>query len=214
MKCLITGFQPFGEESMNPAYEAVKMLPDTIKGLEIIKLELPTVFVKAAEEMRAIIREERPSFVICVGQAGGRSAVTVEKVAINLKDARIADNEGNQPLDEKIKEDGENAYFSSLPVKAMVTKMNENGIPAALSYTAGTYVCNELMYQLLYILDREFKEARGGFIHVPFAPAQAVGKPGPVPSMSLEDISRALRLAIEAVVENEADIQAPMGATH
>lgn len=214
MKCLITGFQPFGEESMNPAYEAVKMLPDTIKGLEIIKLELPTVFVKAAEEMRAIIREERPSFVICVGQAGGRSAVTVEKIAINLKDAGIPDNEGNQPLDEKIKEDGENAYFSSLPVKAMVTKMNENGIPAALSYTAGTYVCNELMYQLLYMLDREFTGIRGGFIHVPFAPAQAVGKPGIVPSMSLEDISRSLHLAIEAVLENEADIPAPMGATH
>lgn len=214
MKLLITGFDPFGGESMNPAYEAVKMLPDSMKGLEIIKLEVPTVFSKGAEKMKAAIREHRPNFVICVGQAGGRSAVTVEKVAINLKDARIPDNEGNQPLDEKIKEDGENAYFSSLPVKAMVTKMNENGIPAALSYTAGTYVCNELMYQLLYMLDREFKEARGGFIHVPFATAQAVGKPGIVPSMSLEDISRSLHLAIEAVLENEADIPAPMGATH
>lgn len=214
MKCIITGFDPFGGEPMNPAFEAVKMLPDSIGGAEIVKLEVPTVFGKGAEKMKAAIRQHRPGFVICVGQAGGRSAVTVEKVAINLKDARIADNEGNQPLDEKIKEDGEAAYFSTLPVKAMVSKINENGIPAALSYTAGTYVCNEIMYQLLYMLDREFKGIRGGFIHVPFATAQAAGKPGIVPSMSLRDIAHALQLGIEAVLDNDSDISVSMGITH
>lgn len=214
MKCLITGFQPFGGENMNPAYEAVNMLPETIRGLSVIKVELPTVFDTAASILRRAILEHSPDVVICVGQAGGRAGITVERVAINLKDASIPDNEGHQPVDEKIKEDGENAYFSNLPVKAMVTKINENGIPAALSYTAGTYVCNELMYQLLYMLDKEFKGIRGGFIHVPFAPAQAATKQGPVPSMSLADISQGLRLAIEAVLENEVDVTAPMGSTH
>lgn len=214
MKFLITGFDPFGGESLNPAFEAVKRLPDTIRGAEIIKQEVPTVFGKGAEKMREAIRQHRPDVVICVGQAGGRSAITVEKVAINFKDARIADNEGNQPFDEKIKEDGETAYFSTLPVKAMVAKINENGLPAALSYTAGTYVCNELMYQLLYLLDKEWKEMRGGFIHVPYATSQAVGKSGIVPSMSLVDIARALQLAVEAVIDNESDIPVSMGETH
>lgn len=214
MKILITGFDPFGGESLNPAFEAVKLLPDYIRGAEIIKLEVPTVFGKGAEKLREAIREHGPNFVICIGQAGGRSNITVEKVAINFKDARIADNEGNQPLDEKIKEDGENAYFSSLPVKAMVSKINENGIPAALSYTAGTYVCNEIMYQLLYMLDREFQRIKGGFIHVPFATSQAVGKAGIVPSMALADISRALELAVEAVLDNDSDISVSMGITH
>lgn len=214
MRCLITGFEPFGGEKINPAYEAVKMLPDRMGDIEVLKLELPTVFQKAADLLKSVIREQRPDFVISVGQAGGSGAIAVEKVAINLIDARIADNEGLQPLDVKIKEDGENAYFSTLPVKAIVSKIREAGIPAILSYTAGTYVCNELMYQLLYMLDREFTGIRGGFIHVPYATSQAVGKTGIVPSMALADISRALELAVEAVLDNDSDISVSMGITH
>lgn len=214
MRCLITGFEPFGGEKINPAYEAVKMLPDRMGDIEVLKLELPTVFQKAADRLKSVIREQRPDFVISVGQAGGSEAIAVEKVAINLIDARIADNEGLQPLDVKIKEDGENAYFSTLPVKAIVSKIREAGIPAILSYTAGTYVCNELMYQLLYMLDREFTDIRGGFIHVPYATSQAVGKMGIVPSMALADISRALELAVEAVLDNDSDISVSMGITH
>lgn len=214
MRCLITGFEPFGGEKINPAYEAVKMLPDRMGDIEVLKLELPTVFQKAADRLKSVIREQRPDFVISVGQAGGSGAIAVEKVAINLIDARIADNEGLQPLDVKIKEDGENAYFSTLPVKAIVSKIREAGIPAILSYTAGTYVCNELMYQLLYMLDREFTDIRGGFIHVPYATSQAVGKTGIVPSMALADISRALELAVEAVLDNDSDISVSMGITH
>ena len=155
MKILLTGFDPFGGESVNPAYEAVKLLPDEIGGAQIIKLEVPTVFGKAGEALEEGIRLHEPDVVICVGQAGGRSGMSVEKVAINYQDARIADNEGRQPIDVPIREDGDTAYFATVPVKAMVAKMRENGIPAFVSYTAGTYVCNELMYALLYMINRK-----------------------------------------------------------
>lgn len=144
MKILITGFDPFGGESINPALEAVKKLPDTILGQEIIKIEIPTVFRKSLEKIEENIQKHNPDVVISVGQAGGRFGVTPERVAINIDDARIKDNEGNQPIDISIYEDGENAYFSNLPIKAMVKEMNDNGIPASVSNTAGTFVCTML----------------------------------------------------------------------
>ena len=140
MKILITGFDPFGGESVNPACEAVKLLPDTIAGAEIIKLQVPTRFALSCTVLEAAVNEHRPDAVICVGQAGGRSAITPERVAINLADASIPDNAGDQPVDEPIRKDGAPAYFTSLPVKAMVQKMRAAGIPAALSYTAGSFV--------------------------------------------------------------------------
>lgn len=211
MKVLVTGFNPFGGEKVNPALEAVKRLPSEIAGAEIRTLEIPTVFIKSGRVLESGIKELRPDVVICVGQAGGRSIIAVEKVAINLAEARIKDNEGNQPTDRKIKEDGENAYFTSLPAKAMVMNIRKNGIPANISYTAGTFVCNDIMYTLLYLIDRKYPGIRGGFIHVPFVPEQTVGKPDGTPSMSLEMIRDGLTYAIEAAVLNEKDIAGVMG---
>ena len=214
MKIIITGFDPFGGESVNPAYEAVKLLPDAIGGAQVIKLEVPTVFGKAGEVLEAGIKEHQPDVVICIGQAGGRSGICVEKVAINFQDARIPDNEGAQPFDKAITEDGQTAYFATVPVKAMVSKMRENGIPAFVSYTAGTFVCNELMYALLYLIDKKYPNLRGGFIHVPFSMGQTVEKPIGTPAMSLESIAKGLEYAVLAVVENEEDISVSMGTTH
>ncbi len=213
MKILLTGFDPFGGETVNPAFEAVKLLPGTIAGAQIVKQELPTQFLRSGQVLEAALREHKPDVVICVGQAGGRAAITPEKVAINLMDGRIPDNAGYQPVDVPIRADGKTAYFSTLPVKAMVQRMRGAGIPAAVSYTAGTYVCNAVMYNLLYLLDREFPGVRGGFIHVPYAMEQAVDKPQGTPSMDLHQIARGLELAVAAVIENDEDAAVPMGTT-
>lgn len=214
MKILVTGFDPFGGEPTNPAYEAIKLLPDTIDGAEIIKLEIPTVFGKGAEKAIAMIEEKEVDVVLSVGQAGSRSAMTVEKVAINLVEARIPDNDGQQPFDLPIKEDGENAYFTTLPIKAMVEEMKVNGIPAFVSYTAGTYVCNEVMYQELYAVNKRFSNVRAGFVHVPYASAQAVDKPNGTPFMSIETIAKGLEYGLKAIVANEQDKSIIMGETH
>ena len=214
MKILLTGFDPFDREKVNPAFEAVKLLPDTIAGAQIVKLEVPTQFVRAGEVLEAAMTEHKPDVVICVGQAGGRAAITPEKVAINLMDGRIPDNAGYQPVDVPIRADGPAAYFATLPVKAMVQRMQDAGIPAAVSYTAGTYVCNSLMYTLLFLIDRKFPGVRGGFIHVPYAMEQATNKPLGTPSMDLRQISRGLEMAVEAVVICGRDTVVPMGTTH
>lgn len=213
MKILVTGFDPFGGESVNPAYEAVKRLDDNIAGAEIVKVEIPTVFGKSINKLDEAIERENPDIVICVGQAGGRFDITVERVAINISDASIEDNEGNMPIDEPIFEDGEAAYFSQLPIKAMVQKIREGGIPASVSNTAGTYVCNHIMYGLHYLIDKKYPNIKGGFIHVPFLPEQVIDKRA-TPSMNLNDIVKALTLAIEAVLENKEDIKVPEGKTH
>mgnify|MGYP003106012216 FL=1 len=142
MKVLITGFDPFGGENINPALEAVKKLPDIIEGAEIIKLEIPTVFRKSLEKIEENLIKHKPDIVLSIGQAGGRFGITPERVAINIDDARIEDNEKNQPIDIEIFEDGKNAYFTNLPIKAMVKEMHAAGIPASVSNTAGTFVCN------------------------------------------------------------------------
>ena len=214
MKVLITGFDPFGGESVNPAYEAVKLLPDTIAGAQIIKLEIPTVFSKSGPAVEAGIQEHQPDIVINVGQAGGRSCVTIEKVAINLADARIPDNAGEQPVDEVLQEDGENAYFATIPVKAIVQNVRDHGIPCHVSYTAGTYVCNCVMYNVLYMAAKKYPNIRAGFIHVPFAAEQAVDNANGMAFMSLEMIAKSLEYAIEATVQNETDISEAMGTTH
>jgi pyroglutamyl-peptidase len=202
MKILITGFTPFGGEEINPAYEAVKLLPDIIAGAEIIKAELPTVFLKGAQVLQALIEAHQPDAVICVGQAGGRPAISVERVGINFQDARVEDNEGNKPIDEKIIPDGKAAYFSNLPTRAIVQRMQDNGIPAVLSYSAGTYVCNEVLYHLLHWIDTLYPQLRGGFIHVPYDPAQVV-KMSPAPSMPIALISQGLMFALKEIVEGE-----------
>lgn len=215
MKILVTGFDPFGQDTMNPAIEAVKRLPDTISGAEIIKLEIPTVFNKSAEVTREAMAKHDVDYVLNIGQAGGRFDLTPERVAINLNDARIPDNEGNQPIDVEIKADGESAYFSQHPVKAMVTAIKNAGLPASVSNTAGTFVCNHIMYQSLYLTHKEFPKAKAGFMHVPFLPEQVLERPG-MPAMSLEDITRGIVAAIEAIVEfdGKEDLKAIGGQTH
>ena len=169
---LITGFEPFGGETINPAWEAVKALPEQIGGWQLRKLQIPTVFGLAAARTLACAAECRPDAVLCIGQAGTRSAVTPEYVGINLRHARIADNLGNQPQDEPVVPGGPTAYFATVPVRAMTAAIEAQGIPAAVSYTAGTYVCNDLLYTLLH----HYAETpvRAGFIHVPFLPEQAL----------------------------------------
>ena len=213
MKVLITGFDPFGGETMNPAWEAVKLLKDEIGGAQIIKLQIPTVVGKSIQRIHEKTQEVHPDVVISVGQAGGRFGVTPERVAINVTDARIPDNEGNQPIDVPIFEDGDTAYFSNLPVKAMVQAIKRAGYPSVLSNSAGTYICNHVMYGILYYIQKEFPGVRGGFIHVPYATAQVVDKPQ-TPSMSLTDIAASLEAAIEAAVSCEKDITAIGGEIH
>lgn len=210
MKILITGFDPFGGEKINPALEAVKGMKDNIEGVEIVKKMIPTVFRKSIDELEKAIIENNPDVVICVGQAGGRIPITVERVAINLDDAGIKDNEGNAPIDEKIFEDGENAYFSSLPIKAIVEEIKKNRIPADVSNTAGTFVCNHIMYGLLYLIDKKYKNIRGGFIHVPFIPVQVCNKAN-YPSMSLNNIITALEASVIAIKNNDSDIYKSAG---
>lgn len=206
MKVLITGFDPFGGESINPALEAVKKLPDTIEGAEIIKLEIPTVFRKSLEKIEENIIKLNPDVVISIGQAGGRFGITPERVAINIDDARIPDNETNQPIDITIFEDGDTAYFTTLPIKAMVKEMQDNGIPSSVSNTAGTFVCNHVMYGVLYMAAKKYPNIKAGFIHVPYIPSQVVTKQNQ-PSMSTEDITKGLTLCIKAIVNNSSDIK-------
>lgn len=200
MKILVTGFDPFGGESENPACNAVKKLEDNINGAAVVKMEIPTVFKKSAAELEKAIEREQPDAIICVGQAGGRSDITIERVAINVDDASIEDNEGNKPADEIISSDGQTAYFSKLPIKEIVKNIREHGIPASVSNTAGTFVCNHIMYSLLYMIERKYPDKLGGFIHVPYIPSQVINKAN-TPSMSTETITKALACAIETVVE-------------
>ena len=213
MKVLVTGFDPFGGEPINPAWEAVKAMKDTIAGAEIVKMQIPTVVGKSIEKIHQKMKELQPDLVISVGQAGGRFGVTPERVAINVTDARIPDNEGNQPIDEPIFSDGPAAYFSNLPVKAMVQAIKDAGYPSVLSNSAGTYICNHVMYGILYYIEKEFPNVRGGFIHVPYAPSQVVNKPS-TPSMALADITASLEAAVAAAISSKEDVRAVGGEIH
>jgi len=197
MTILLTGFDPFGGEAINPAWEAVSRIPDHVNGHRIVKVQVPTEFESAA----SVVLEARDACgadaILCVGQAGGRSAISVERVAINLADGRIPDNAGYQPVDQPLFEDGPAAYFSTVPVKAMVAAIQHEGIPAVVSYTAGTYVCNALLYQLLRRLAlRRCMPIPTGFIHIPYAPEQVVNKPSGTPSMAIDTVVQALMAAL------------------
>lgn len=213
MKILVTGFDPFGGEKVNPAIEAVKKLPDTIDGAEIIKLEIPTVVHKSLAKIDAAIAEHDPDIILSVGQAGGRPDITVERVGINCDDCRIPDNEGNQPVDEPVYKDGPAAYFSLLPIKAMVADIQAAGIPASVSDTAGTFICNHVLYGVRYICEHKYPGKKSGFIHIPFMTSQAVGKRN-TPSMNLDDIVKALTVAITSIVEHDQDIKVTGGTEH
>ena len=213
MKILVTGFDPFRGEPINPAIESVKLLPDTIAGAEIIKLEIPTVVHKSLNKIDEKIKECDPDIILSIGQAGGRPDITVERVGINCDDCRIKDNEGNQPIDEPVFADGPAAYFSALPIKAMVENIKKAGIPASVSNSAGTFICNHVLYGVRYICEHKYPGKKSGFIHIPYMTSQAVGKAN-TPSMSLDDIVKGLTAAIEAIVQNEEDIKVTAGVTH
>lgn len=198
MKILITGFDAFGGEKINPASLILDKIGDEIDGHKIKKLLLPTKFVGSADILEKKIRGMRPDIIISLGQAGGRSEITVERVAINIADASIADNDGKMPIDEKIRWDGENAYFSTLPIKVIVENLRKEEIPASVSNSAGTYVCNFIMYNDLYFADK-YKNISAGFIHVPYLPSQVLDKRG-MASMSLENMVKAVEIIIKTSI--------------
>ena len=195
MRILITGFDSFGGENINPSNLAINKLPNKLKNIEIKKVTLPTVFKESSAILEENIYSFNPHIVICVGQAGGRDKITVERVAINIDDARIADNKNNSPIDEPIRKDGETAYFSTLPIKALVAELTKNNIPAAISNTAGTFVCNHIMYESLYLANTKYTDIETGFIHIPFIKEQVKDKPD-TPFMDLDIIISALKYII------------------
>lgn len=199
MKILLTAFDPFGGESVNPAEEAVKGV-SAPAGVELTKLTVPTVYGRSIETVVAAMESADYDAVLCIGQAGGRSDLTVERVAINVNDASAPDNAGVLLSDAPIVEDGPAAYFATLPVKAMVEGIRKVGIPASVSNTAGTFVCNQLLYGVLHSIAVSGRVTHAGFIHVPFIPAQVVDKAGK-PSMALETIIRGIEAALETIAE-------------
>ncbi|MEC2345814.1 pyroglutamyl-peptidase I [Paenibacillus barengoltzii] len=200
-KLLLTGFEPFGGEPINPAVEAMRRLQGRVIGsFEIVGLELPTVFGQSTERLLAAVQQHEPAVVIALGQAGGREGISFERIAVNLNDANIADNAGNQPVDEPVVPEGPAAYWTTLPVKRMVDRLRNEGIPASISLSAGTFVCNHLFYGLMHHLAVTGKPIRGGFIHVPYLPEQADRHSG-APSMTLDQLITGLERAIEVLGE-------------
>ena len=198
MKILITGFDPFAGESINPSYEIVKRLGD-IDGVELFKLEIPTVFEKAASIISNKIDEIKPDAVISIGQAGGRTSISPEVIGVNLRHASIEENEKNKPDFEKIIEDGEDGLFSTIEVRDIVDDIKAAGIPADLSYSAGTFVCNDVLYSTLSYVERNNLDIKVGFIHVPFIPEQVISKKN-TPSMTLENMVKAIEIVIKTIL--------------
>ena len=203
-RILLTGFTPFGNEDVNPSWEAVRVLDGTpIGGHVVVARLLPTAFAESQRELALLMDEVEPAILLGVGQAGGRSRVSIERVAINVQDARIPDNAGAQPIDVAVVADGPAAYFSTLPIKAMLKALLAAGLPAEVSNTAGTFVCNHVAYLMLHLAALR-RDARAGFIHIPYLPAQAVRFPN-APSMSREDVVRALSIALEVAATRRGD---------
>ena len=199
MKVLLTAFDAFGGEPVNPAAEALQWVSSTIDGIEVITLQVPTMFYESVEVVMREVRRIQPDVVLCIGQAGGRCDISVERVAINLDDASIADNAGNQPKDTMIVPDGPAAIFATIPVKKLVQAIRARGIPASVSNSAGTFVCNHLFYGVLHRCASIFPGVKVGFIHIPFLPAQVITRPA-TPSMALDLMVQALEAAIGALV--------------
>lgn len=212
---LLTGFEPFGGEQINPSWQAVSRLGGhTLRdGSSVHVAQLPCAFGSSMALLEQLIARVQPEIVVCVGQAGGRSEISVERVAINIDDARIPDNAGAQPIDCAIAVDGPAAYFSTLPIKAIVQRLSEKGIPAAVSQSAGTYVCNHVFYGLMNALKRHPSVQRAGFVHIPYLPEQAVAQAG-APSMSLELMVRGLLILLETTQATGIDSRISGGATH
>ncbi len=204
---LVTGFEPFGGEPVNPALEAIKRLEGRVIANHIIVTRaMPVVRYLAIDAILKHIQETDPVLVMAVGQAGGRLEITPERVAINVDDYRIPDNGGLQPVDEPIVAGAPAAYWSTLPIKAMVAAMKEGGIPASVSNTAGTFACNHLFYGLMHHLAQSGGKVRGGFVHIPYLPEQAA-RLGAQPSMSVETIVNGLEIALKTALISLEDIK-------
>lgn len=210
---LLTGFDPFGGETVNPSWEAVRTLDgETVAGHTLRAVQLPTMFGRSLTALRAAMRRWKPVLVVCVGQAGGRPQLSLERVAINVDDARIPDNAGKQPIDRAVVRDGPSAYFSTLPIKAIRAALIDSGLPAEISQTAGTFVCNHVFYGLMHALAAT-PAIRGGFVHIPFLPEQAARHAG-APSLAQAEVVRALRLIVETSLATPTDKRIGGGATH
>lgn len=205
MRILVTGFEPFGQDEVNPSLELLKKLPSQILKADIIKLEVPVVRGKALDKIREAIKEYSPDVVLSVGQFTGRADVSIERIAINIDDYSMPDNEGNQPVDEPVIKDAPSAYFMTIPIKAILNKLIENKMPASISNSMGTYLCNHVAYGVANIIS-QYENMKSGFIHIPILPEQAVNKPTKTPSMSLETSTRAIELVIEAIVEASSGV--------
>jgi pyroglutamyl-peptidase len=214
MNVLLTGFEPFGGEAINPSWEAVCALDRWRFGdVTVHAQRICCVFGQAIGELDAAIDRLRPEIVIAIGQAGGRSEITPERIAINIDDGRICDNAGCQPIDQPVVPGGPAAYFSRLPIKAIVQALRAADIPASVSNSAGTFVCNHLFYALMHRIARQ-PGMRGGFIHIPYLPEQAVALPGAPPSLALSTMVEALRIAVRVSVERDVDVREVGGALH
>ena len=210
---LLTGFQPFGGEQVNPSWQAVSALQGArIAGHRIVARELPVAFGTSLKALRAALKETQPALVICVGQAGGRAQLSLERVAINVDDARIPDNRGQQPVDMPVIGDGPAAYFTTLPIKAMREALHTAGFPAEISQTAGTYVCTHVFSGLIPALGSR-RAVRGAFLHIPYSPAQASAHPG-APSLAVETVTQALREAVRVALATRDDARIAAGAEH
>jgi len=210
---LLTGFAPFGGETVNPSWQAVSALHGRrIGGHRIVARELPVAFGESLRALRAALRETTPALVLCVGQAGGRAQLAIERVAINIDDARIPDNAAAQPVDAPVVPGGPAAYFATLPIKAILAALRAAGLPAEVSQTAGTYVCNHVFYGLMHAL-RAQPRVRAGFIHIPYAPEQAARHPG-APSLPVEAVVAALGIAVRTALATPTDARIAAGAEH
>ncbi|WP_440223083.1 pyroglutamyl-peptidase I [Dokdonella sp. MW10] len=211
---LLTGFEAFGGDASNPSLEIVRRLDgERIAGHRVAGAILPVSFADAPAALEAAIDAHAPSLVVALGQAGGREGITLERVAVNLVDARIADNLGDQPIDVEVVAGGPPAYFTTLPVKAMLARVQTLGIPSSLSLTAGSYVCNQVAYALAHRLARDGGSVRGGFIHVPWSSEQAICHPGQ-PCLPVDAMVIAIRAAIETAIVTHVDLVVAGGATH
>ena len=213
---LVAGFEPFENDAVNPAWEIARALDGwTCEGAAVHALQLPCVFGRAIERLDEALAERRPQLVLCLGGAGGRTEISVERAALNIDDARIPDNAGQQPIDTAVIAGGPAAYFSTLPIKAMVRDMRAAGLPAAVSNTAGTFVCNHIFYALMHRLATwpALAHARGGFIHLPYLPEQAASRPG-FASMALATQTDALRVAVRTALTVRDDVRETAGQLH